>query len=93
MYSFSCTHRLLLTKVRRNVRCAFINFKDRFSAERAAEAWASGLDFDGERVAVKWGRSRAGAKAAAGPGGTAPAPVQVAAVAGPPSNGDDSDDD
>ncbi|KAH7929746.1 hypothetical protein BV22DRAFT_1029141 [Leucogyrophana mollusca] len=39
-------------------RCAFINFKDRFSAERAAEAWANGLDIDGERIIVKWGRSR-----------------------------------
>jgi pre-mRNA-splicing factor RBM22/SLT11 len=39
-------------------RCAFVNFKDRESAERAAEAWANGLDLDGERVDVRWGRSR-----------------------------------
>ncbi|THH12522.1 hypothetical protein EW146_g7618 [Bondarzewia mesenterica] len=40
-------------------RCAFVNFKDRASAERAAEAWANGLDMDGERLAVRWGRSKA----------------------------------
>jgi len=33
-------------------------FKDRSSAERAAEAWANGLDIEGERAGVKWGRSR-----------------------------------
>lgn len=43
-------------------RCAFINFKDRTSAERAAEAWANGLDMDGERLAVRWGRSKNTAK-------------------------------
>ncbi|KAF8586530.1 pre-mRNA-splicing factor SLT11 [Ramaria rubella] len=44
-------------------RCAFVNFKDRESAEYAAQAWASGLDVEGERVGVRWGRSRpAGAK-------------------------------
>ncbi|KAI6144810.1 hypothetical protein EDD17DRAFT_1781501 [Pisolithus thermaeus] len=41
-------------------RCAFINFKDRVSAERAAEAWANGLDIDGQRVSARWGRSRKG---------------------------------
>lgn len=41
-------------------RCAFVNFRDRASAERAAEAWASGLEIDGENVVVKWGRSRPG---------------------------------
>jgi hypothetical protein len=46
------------------LRCAFVNFKDRASAERAAEAWANGLDVDGERIAVKWGRSRPLATAA-----------------------------
>jgi len=30
-------------------------FKDRSSAERAAEAWANGLDIEGERAGVKWG--------------------------------------
>ncbi|KAL0581566.1 Pre-mRNA-splicing factor slt11 [Marasmius crinis-equi] len=39
-------------------RCAFVNFKDRETAEQAAEAWANGLDIDGQRAAVKWGRSR-----------------------------------
>lgn len=43
-------------------RCAFVNFKDRNSAERAAEAWANGLDMDDERVLVKWGRSKGSAK-------------------------------
>jgi pre-mRNA-splicing factor RBM22/SLT11 len=43
-------------------RCAFVNFKDRATAELAAEAWANGLDVDGERVGVKWGRSKAGVK-------------------------------
>lgn len=41
-----------------NFRCAFVNFKDRISAERAAEAWANGLDMDGERLGVRWGRSK-----------------------------------
>lgn len=39
-------------------RCAFVNFTDRQSAERAAEAWASGVDIDGSHIAVKWGRSK-----------------------------------
>jgi len=39
-------------------KCAFVNFKDRETAERAVEAWANGLDIDDERVTVKWGRSR-----------------------------------
>ncbi|ESK94569.1 rna binding motif protein 22 [Moniliophthora roreri MCA 2997] len=46
-------------------RCAFINFKDRETAERAAQAWANGLDVDNQRVAVKWGRSRSKAAAPA----------------------------
>ncbi|KAG2078151.1 hypothetical protein BDR04DRAFT_1087876 [Suillus decipiens] len=45
-------------------RCAFINFKDRDSAERAAEAWANGIDMDSERVHVKWGRSKGPSKSA-----------------------------
>ncbi|THU87251.1 pre-mRNA-splicing factor SLT11 [Dendrothele bispora CBS 962.96] len=45
-------------------RCAFINFKDRSSAERAVEAWANGLEIDEQRVNVKWGRSRPAANAA-----------------------------
>ncbi|PPQ77507.1 hypothetical protein CVT25_011304 [Psilocybe cyanescens] len=39
-------------------RCAFVNFKERAVAETAAQAWANGLEIDGERVAVKWGRSK-----------------------------------
>lgn len=39
-------------------RCAFVNFKDRATAELAALAWASGLDVEGEIVGVRWGRSR-----------------------------------
>ncbi|KAF8447718.1 hypothetical protein L210DRAFT_3527024 [Boletus edulis BED1] len=44
-------------------RCAFVNFKDRTSAERAAEAWAHGLDMDGERISVRWGRGKNGGAA------------------------------
>ena len=40
-------------------RCAFVNFKDRPTAELAAQAWANGLDIDGTRVTVKWARSKA----------------------------------
>jgi len=40
-------------------RCAFVNFKDRASAERAAEVWALGLDIGNQRASVKWGRSKA----------------------------------
>ncbi|KAH8116837.1 pre-mRNA-splicing factor SLT11 [Phellopilus nigrolimitatus] len=52
-------------------RCAFVNFVDRPAAERAAEAWAAGLDFGGVRVSVKWGRSRAKAGAGGAPPGSA----------------------
>ncbi|KAF5315549.1 hypothetical protein D9611_004884 [Ephemerocybe angulata] len=45
---------------------AFANFKDRDSAELAAAAWAPGLEIHGKQVAVKWGRSKAKAAAAAG---------------------------
>ncbi|KAG6837282.1 hypothetical protein H0H93_011884 [Arthromyces matolae] len=41
-------------------RCAFVNFKERTDAELAAQAWANGLEVDGETVGIKWGRSRAG---------------------------------
>ncbi|KAI0810863.1 pre-mRNA-splicing factor SLT11 [Irpex lacteus] len=44
-------------------RCAFVNFKDRASAELAAAAWANGFEVDGQTVGVKWGRSRPAAKA------------------------------
>jgi len=39
-------------------RSAFVNFSSRSAAERAAEAWAGGLDWEGTVVGVKWGRSR-----------------------------------
>ena len=35
-----------------------MNFKDRETAETAAEAWANGFEIDEEMVNVKWGRSR-----------------------------------
>jgi len=39
-------------------RCAFVNFKDRASAEMAAHAWAAGFEIDEQPVTVKWGRSK-----------------------------------
>jgi len=51
-------------------RCAFVNFRDRATAEQAAQAWAVGVDIDGTRASVRWGRSRAGAK----PGASSSAP-------------------
>jgi len=39
-------------------RCAFVNFKERAAAEIAAQAWANGLEIDGECVTIKWGRGR-----------------------------------
>ncbi|KAF7363542.1 Pre-mRNA-splicing factor SLT11 [Mycena sanguinolenta] len=53
-------------------RCAFVNFKLRATAETAAHAWANGLEVDGARITVKWGR---GKKKVADP---APAPQAVA---------------
>jgi pre-mRNA-splicing factor RBM22/SLT11 len=52
-------------------RCAFVNFKDRASAEVAAGAWANGLDIDGERIGVKWGRGKNASKVS--PAGTSTA--------------------
>jgi len=53
-------------------KCAFVNFKDRFNAERAAEAWATGVVVDdGARANVRWGRSKpssASSKTAGGSG-------------------------
>ncbi|KAJ3568642.1 hypothetical protein NP233_g5583 [Leucocoprinus birnbaumii] len=54
-------------------RCAFVNFKDRASAEHAALAWANGLEIDGETASVKWGRSRP--KTTAASASASPAPV------------------
>lgn len=51
-------------------RCAFVNFKDRTSAERAAEAWAHGLDMDGERISVRWGRGKNGGTGSVGTSST-----------------------
>ncbi|KAF7973414.1 hypothetical protein HWV62_15217 [Athelia sp. TMB] len=48
-------------------RCAFVNFRERAAAETAAQAWANGLELDGARVTVKWGRSRAAPKAQPAP--------------------------
>ncbi|KAI0043991.1 pre-mRNA-splicing factor SLT11 [Auriscalpium vulgare] len=45
-------------------RCAFVNFRDRAAAESAAQAWSGGLDLEGERLGVRWGRSRAAPAAA-----------------------------
>ncbi|KIM87240.1 hypothetical protein PILCRDRAFT_815717 [Piloderma croceum F 1598] len=60
-------------------KCAFINFKDRPSAERAAEAWANGLDIEDQRVGVKWGRSRnASATVGNGVGGSSATVTPVA---------------
>ncbi|KAF7294836.1 Pre-mRNA splicing factor [Mycena indigotica] len=39
-------------------KCAFVNFKQRSTAEAAAYAWSNGLDIDGERVTVRWGRGK-----------------------------------
>lgn len=39
-------------------RCAFVNFVDREAAELAAQAWANGLEMEGETLGVKWGRSK-----------------------------------
>jgi len=39
-------------------QCAFVNFKQRSIAETAAHAWAHGIDIDGQRITVKWGRAR-----------------------------------
>jgi pre-mRNA-splicing factor RBM22/SLT11 len=61
-------------------RCAFVNFKSRVAAERAAEAWAAGLDMEGQVVGVKWGKSRAqkaGVSVPTASEESAPAPVPV----------------
>ncbi|KAG8700896.1 Pre-mRNA-splicing factor slt11 [Ceratobasidium sp. 394] len=50
-------------------RCAFVNFRERKDAEQAAEAWANGVEVDGTKVDVKWGRSRGAAAGAANSGG------------------------
>ncbi|KAI0362372.1 pre-mRNA-splicing factor SLT11 [Trametes cingulata] len=47
-------------------RCAFVNWKDRATAELAAQAWANGLEIDGETVGVRWGRSKGASGSKAG---------------------------
>jgi len=54
-------------------RCAFVNFIDRESAEHAAQAWANGLEMEGETLGVKWGRSK-------GASGKQKPAVEVAAI-------------
>ena len=61
--------------IRTEIRCAFVNFKDRATAEVAAGAWANGLDIDGERVAVKWGRGKNAAKNPSASASAVPAAV------------------
>lgn len=39
-------------------RCAFVNFKERATAEMAAQAWSHGLEIDGELITIKWGRGK-----------------------------------
>lgn len=51
---------ILLRDTNSHLRCAFVNFKQRSKAELAAQAWSNGLDMDGQRIAVKWGRGRVG---------------------------------
>ncbi|KAF9075173.1 pre-mRNA-splicing factor SLT11 [Rhodocollybia butyracea] len=58
-------------------RCAFVNFKERDTSELAAQAWANGLEIDGERVTVKWGRSKA-AKPPASVSSASASPIAVA---------------
>ena len=58
-------------------RCAFVNWKDRATAEVAAQAWANGLEIDGETVNVRWGRSK-GASAPKPNANAGPSSVPVA---------------
>ena len=58
-------------------RCAFVNWKDRATAEVAAQAWANGLEIDGETVNVRWGRSK-GASASKPNANAGPSSVAVA---------------
>jgi pre-mRNA-splicing factor RBM22/SLT11 len=76
----------LTMKFMAGCRCAFVNFKDRASAELAAQAWASGLDIDGTLVNVKWGRS----KAARTGGDSVSSSTSSTPVAGPSSQAVDS---
>ena len=62
-------------------RCAFVNFVDRNAAERAAEVWATGLEIDGERVNVKWGKSRSKGKEGSGSPAASTSSVPAAAPA------------
>ncbi|KZV72886.1 hypothetical protein PENSPDRAFT_575345 [Peniophora sp. CONT] len=57
--------------------CAFINFRERAGAEAAAVAWATGLEVDGARVGVRWGRSKPAPTASGSGGGPPPAAVEA----------------
>jgi len=57
-------------------RCAFVNFKDRTTAEKAAEAWAAGVNVDGVKANVRWGRSKT---SAAGSAQSSTGPTEVPA--------------
>lgn len=60
-------------------RCAFVNFKERATAETAAQAWANGLEIDGERIPVKWGRSRPKLGASSTASSSTPSTVEAGA--------------
>ena len=38
--------------------CAFVNFNDRATAEEAANAWVLGIELEGSKVNVRWGRGK-----------------------------------
>ena len=58
-----------------SLRCAFVNWRDRATAELAAQAWANGLEIDGETINVRWGRSKGAAGAKASKAGPSAIPV------------------
>jgi len=39
-------------------RCAFVNFNDRATAEQAANTWALGVELEGSKANVRWGRGK-----------------------------------
>lgn len=62
-------------------RCAFVNFADRAAAETAAQVWAGGFEVEGQRVNVKWGRSRPAKGKTAGPSTEVNTPEPATVVA------------